>query len=210
MLAKFVDFLLCRLVSFLTGVRPSKNVEQLQSDKTRLYYANHNSHGDFILFWISLPYETRLKTRPVAGADYWNGGAVRRFLAHNVFNMLLIERGGDNPQAVTDQINQALIESSLIIFPEGTRKMNDDLPLQPFKSGLFYIAQQNPELELVPVWINNMNNVLPKGFMLPIPLLCDLYMGEPISYQQNEEKSTFLHRAEQALLTLNPKHKVGE
>lgn len=210
MLAKFVDFLLCRLVSFLTGVRPSKNVEQLQSDKHRLYYANHNSHGDFILFWISLPYEVRLKTRPVAGADYWNSGAIRRFLAHKVFNMLLIERGGDNPQAVTDQINQALTESSLIIFPEGTRKMNDDLPLQPFKSGLFYLAQQNPQLECVPVWINNMNNVLPKGFMLPIPLLCDLYMGKPIFYQQNEEKTAFLQRAEQALLALNPKYKVGE
>lgn len=210
MLAKFVDFLLCRLVSFLTGVRPSKNVEQVQSDKPRLYYANHNSHGDFILFWISLPYDVRLKTRPVAGADYWNAGAVRRFLAHKVFNMLLIERGGDNPQTVTDQINQALRESSLIIFPEGTRKMNDDLLLQPFKSGLFYIAQQNPQLECVPVWINNMNNVLPKGFMLPIPLLCDLYMGEPILYQQNEEKNAFLQRAEQALLELNPKHKAGE
>lgn len=205
MLAKLIDFLLCRFTSFITGVRPQKGIEQQQANQHRLYYANHNSHGDFILLWVSLPYEVRKNTRPVAGADYWNKGKIRRFLAHKVFNMLLIERGGDNPQQVTEQLSKALKQSSLIIFPEGTRKTNDDLPLQPFKSGLFYLAQQNPQLELVPIWITNMHNVLPKGFILPIPLLCELYIGDTLSYQADEDKATFLARAEQALLALNPK-----
>lgn len=209
MLAKFVDFILCRFTSFITGVRPQKNVERQQSGKNRLYYANHNSHGDFILLWVSLPYEIRKNTRPVAGADYWTKDAIRRFLAYKVFNMLLIERGGDDPQSVTEQISAALKESSLIIFPEGTRKIDDDVELQPFKSGLFYLAKQNPVQELIPVWISNMHNVLPKGFMVPIPLLCDLYMGEPLFYQEDEEKERFLKRAEQALLNLNPKRKAG-
>lgn len=209
MLAKLVDVVLCRFTSFITGVRPQKNVEQQQNGKHRLYYANHNSHGDFILLWVSLPYAIRKNTRPVAGADYWRKGVIRRFLADKVFNMLLIERGGNNPQAATEQVNQALQQSSLIIFPEGTRKTDNDLDLQPFKSGLFYVAKQNPALELVPVWINNMDNVLPKGFIVPIPLLCDLYMGDPLFYRADEEKNAFLQRAEQALLDLNPKHKVG-
>lgn len=207
MLAKFVDFILCRFTSFITGVRPQRAVSQQSVGKNRLYYANHNSHGDFILLWVSLPYEVRKNTRPVAGADYWSKGKIRRFLAENVFNMLLIERGGDNPQAITDKISEVLKESSLIIFPEGTRKMDDDVALQPFKSGLYYVAKQNPELELVPVWISNMHNVLPKGFILPIPLLCDLYLGEPLHYQDGEDKDAFLVRAEQALLNLNPKQK---
>ena len=209
MLAKFVDFILCRFTSFITGVRPQKNVEQQQVGKHRLYYANHNSHGDFILLWVSLPYEIRKNTRPVAGADYWNKGRIRRFLAYKVFNMLLIERGSDDPKLVTEQISAALKDSSLIIFPEGTRKTDDDVELQPFKSGLYYLAKQNAEQELVPVWISNMHNVLPKGFVVPIPLLCDLYMGEPLFYQADEDKTAFLRRAEQALLTLNPKHKEG-
>ena len=95
MLAKLIDFLLCRFTSFITGVRPQKNVEQQSADKHRLYFANHNSHGDFILLWVSLPYQVRKNTRPVAGADYWTKGPIRRFLAYKVFNMLLIERGGD-------------------------------------------------------------------------------------------------------------------
>lgn len=67
MLAKLIDFLLCRFTSFITGVRPQKNVEQQSADKHRLYFANHNSHGDFILLWVSLPYQVRKNTRPVAG-----------------------------------------------------------------------------------------------------------------------------------------------
>ncbi|MDO5054555.1 lysophospholipid acyltransferase family protein [Pasteurella oralis] len=207
MLAKLVDFILCRFTSFITGVRAQKNIAQQATDKHRLYYANHNSHGDFILLWVSLPYEVRKNTRPVAGADYWKKGKVRRFLAEKVFNMLLIERGSDDPKVITDKISEVLQESSLIIFPEGTRKIDDDVQLQPFKSGLYHVAKQNPDLELVPVWISNMHNVLPKGFMLPIPLLCDLYLGEPLSYQHNEDKADFLVRAENALLSLNPKYK---
>ena len=49
MLAKLIDFLLCRFTSFITGVRPQKNVEQQSADKHRLYFANHNSH--VILFY---------------------------------------------------------------------------------------------------------------------------------------------------------------
>ncbi|SUC10363.1 phospholipid/glycerol acyltransferase family protein [Pasteurella canis] len=207
MLAKLIDFILCRFTSFITGVRAQKNISQQTNGKNRLYYANHNSHGDFILLWVSLPYEVRKNTRPVAGADYWSKGKVRRFLAEKVFNMLLIERGGNDPKAITDKISEVLQESSLIIFPEGTRKTDDDVQLQPFKSGLYHVAKQNPDLELIPVWISNMHNVLPKGFMLPIPLLCDLYLGEPLCYQQGEEKGDFLMRAEKALLALNPKHK---
>ncbi len=157
-----------------------------------------------MLLWISMPYEVRQSLRPVAGADYWNKGKIRRFLAHNVFNMLLIERNGENPQLAIDQMSEALETHSLIIFPEGTRKTDDDIPLQPFRKGLYYLAKQNPALPMRPIWIANINHVLPKGHFLPVPLLCELYLGEAEYYQQ-EEKAEFLHKMEQALLALNPK-----
>ena len=57
--------------SFITGVRPQAAIAEQSSEGHRVYFANHNSHGDFILLWISLPYEVRKQTRPVAGKDYW-------------------------------------------------------------------------------------------------------------------------------------------
>ena len=207
MVARLIDFLLCRFASFITGVRPQAAIAEQSSEGHRVYFANHNSHGDFILLWISLPYEVRKQTRPVAGKDYWTKGAIRRFLAYKVFNMLLIERNSQDPQAAIRQMTEALENDSLILFPEGTRKMDDDLPLQPFKSGLYYLAKENPDCEFVPVWISNMNNVLPKGFILPIPLLCDLYVGEPLKIENGEAKEGFLTRTQSALLSLNVSEK---
>ena len=89
----------------------------------------------------------------------------RRFLAYKVFNMLLIERNSQDPQAAIRQMTEALENDSLILFPEGTRKTDDDLPLQPFKSGLYYLAKENLDCEFVPVWISNMNKRFTKRLL---------------------------------------------
>ena len=49
--------------------------------RRRVYFANHRSHADFVLIWTVLPSPLRQLTRPVAGADYWLEGPVRRFSA---------------------------------------------------------------------------------------------------------------------------------
>ncbi|MCO7567029.1 1-acyl-sn-glycerol-3-phosphate acyltransferase [Pseudomonas sp. S 311-6] len=172
----------------------------------RLYFANHSSHGDFVLLWASLPEPLRRRTRPVAGADYWSKPGIRDFLIRKVFNGVLIDRQGgsphDNPlQPVLDALAQG---DSLIFFPEGTRNLGEE-PLLPFKSGLFHLAAANPDIELVPVWLANLNRVMPKGRALPLPLLCTLSFGEPIRLQADESKQAFLERASQALLNLAPK-----
>ena len=172
----------------------------------RLYFANHSSHGDFVLLWASLPQGLRQRTRPVAGADYWARPGIRDFLIRKVFNGVLIERqrseGQGNPlQPVLDAVAQG---DSLIFFPEGTRNLGDEL-LMPFRSGLYHLAAANPDVELVPVWIANLNRVMPKGRALPLPLLCTLSFGEPLHLHADESKQAFLERASQALLNLAPK-----
>lgn len=204
LLAKLIDHIICFFTAFITGVRPQPLPEQ---GKPTVYYANHHSHGDFILAWISLPQHQRLHTRPIAGADYWQKGAVRRFIANSVFNVLLIERNSNNPQAATDKMAERLQEGeNLIIFPEGTRNLSE-ARLQPFKSGIYHLAKQLPEVQFVPVWIDNMNHVLPKGALLPIPLMCQVIFGEPLTLAENEEKEAFLARTSEALLSLAPVHK---
>lgn len=83
---------------------------------------------------------------------------------------------------------------SLILFPEGTRN-GTDAPLLPLKSGLFHLARQCPEVRLVPVWIENLRRVLPKGSFLPVPLACVVHYGEPFVLAAGEGKPTFLERA---------------
>ncbi|MGY5808308.1 lysophospholipid acyltransferase family protein [Rhizobium sp. LEGMi198b] len=171
-----------------------------------VYFANHSSHGDFILIWAVLPPRLRRRTRPVAGADYWLKSKLNSFIGRDVFKAVLIER--DREARTEDPIEQmaAAIDegSSLILFPEGTRNLTD-APLQPFKSGLFHLARMRPDIDLVPVWINNLNRVMPKGEFVPIPLICTVTFGEALRIGADEEKADFLARAQAALLALSPK-----
>ena len=99
-------------------MRPKFEGDIAFSPEKKVYFANHASHGDFVMVWISLPKPWRKLARPVAGADYWLKGKIRRFVIQQVFNGLLIMRNGNDPKAITAQMTAALQEgSSLIIFP---------------------------------------------------------------------------------------------
>jgi 1-acyl-sn-glycerol-3-phosphate acyltransferase len=89
---------------------------------------------------------------------------------------------------------------SLIIFPEGGRQAGE--MVGEFKSGLYYLAKKRPELELVPVHIDNMNRVLPRGEFLPVPLLSCITFGPPMWLEAGESKNDFLTRAREAVLRL--------
>lgn len=87
-LAWLTDQALCLSVSFLTGVRPKSPRELTFNQHQKVYYANHGSHGDFVLVWISLPHRWRLSTRPVAGSDYWLTSKLKRFIIQKRFQCL--------------------------------------------------------------------------------------------------------------------------
>ena len=169
----------------------------------RIYFANHASHADFALIWASLPPDLRCRTRPVAGADYWDKGRVRRYIIHEVLRGVLIERAGTvRTRDPIEVIVEALeLGDSLIVFPEGTRNLSDE-PLLPLKSGLYRVACQRPDVELVPVWMQNLGRVLPKGEIIPVPLLCSINFGVPMRLAAGEAKDAFLGRVRQALLEL--------
>lgn len=186
----------------LTGAQP-RWIGCAPAATQRIYFSNHASHADFVLIWASLPHALRVRTRPVAGADYWGKGAVRRFLIHEVLRGVLIDRTAKNtPQDPIDTMAAALAQAdSLILFPEGTRNTTD-APLLPFRSGLFHLASRCPDVELVPVWMENLGRFLPKGEIVPAPLLCSISFGTPIRLEADEMKADFLDRARRTLLEL--------
>ena len=179
--------------------------------KQRVYFANHTSHLDFVVLWSALPPALRATTRPVAGADYWNRSAIRRYLAGRVFRAVLIERraeGESSREAILASAKAAVETTaaaldgggSIILFPEGTRGPGG-MP-QPFKSGLYHLCRERPGLELVPVWLDHLNRVLPKGEFAPVPLAATATFGAPIRLEPGEERDPFLVRARAALMAL--------
>lgn len=188
----------------VTGVRARWLGSAPQAAPT-VYFANHTSHGDFVLVWAALPPDLRALTRPVAAADYWQGSALRRFIGGQVFRALLIDRQarGDAPDPVQRMADGLHAGDSLILFPEGTRNTGDEV-LLPLKSGLFHLARACPDVRLVPVWIENLRRVLPKGSWLPVPLACSVAFGAPLQCGPDEGRADFLQRARAALLALRP------
>ncbi len=170
----------------------------------RVYYGNHSSHGDFVLIWSALPRALRRQARPVAAADYWRRGVLRRYLIRRVFNGVLIERNPENRSEDPIALMAEAVDggAALILFPEGTR--NPEEGLLPFKSGVYHLARRCKDLELVPVWLENINRVMPKGRLIPLPLLCTARFGEPLRLAEGEDKRQFLDRAREALLALAP------
>jgi 1-acyl-sn-glycerol-3-phosphate acyltransferase len=201
MLERLVAALITAGIRMLTGVQ-ARWLGCGPSDVQRVYFANHASHADFVLIWSVLPQHLRKMTRPVAASDYWSRGAVRRYLIHRVFRGVLIARGkferAHNPIA---EMGRAIEEgASLILFPEGTRGPGGQV--QPFKAGVYHLAHAYANLELVPVWIDNAYRVMPKGVLLPIPLLCSVAFGKPLRLEAGEHKPEFLDRLCQSLVEL--------
>lgn len=173
------------------------------SSAPRIYFANHSSHVDFALIWASLPLSLRLSTSPVAAADYWQASSTRRYIIHRVLRGVLVERSREERAEDPIEVMARALDSgrSLIFFPEGTRNTTDQT-LLPFKSGLFHLASRRPQVELVPVWLENLGRVLPKGESIPVPLLCSVNFGSPLLLTPGEDKDKFLERARDALLNL--------
>jgi 1-acyl-sn-glycerol-3-phosphate acyltransferase len=206
LLRRAAAMVLAGVARAITGVRP---IWQgcAPSKRQRIYFANHASHGDFILLSTCLLPEERERTRAVAGADYWRKNRIRHVLARDLLNTVLVERNWvEREQDPMVIMLDALKDGhSLIIFPEGTRNMTDE-PLLRFRSGLYNLALARPDVELVPCWIENMSRVLPKGAFLPVPLLCRVIFGAPVELAPDEDRHAFLDSARQALLELNPEH----
>lgn len=165
-----------------------------------VYFANHTSHLDTMCLLSALPGPLRDRTRPVAGADYWDATATRRHIARNLLNVVLIDRASGGADALLPLERALDAGDSLIVFPEGTR-LQADLP-GPFKSGLYHLTKHRPNLALIPVYQQNLHRALPKGAPLPLPLLCRSHFGEPIFNNQGEDKESFLQRAHAAVCAL--------
>ncbi len=169
----------------------------------RIYFANHQSHLDWVLIWAALPHDLRSVTRPIAAKDYWTSSPFKEWLTTEVFHAVYVNRARTDEQDPLEPLVQALSNGdSLVIFPEGTRS-NRGEP-QAFKSGLYHLAEQFPGVQLIPAWIDNVQRVMPKGEVVPVPVLCTVTFGVPMHLLPGEDKRAFLVRTRDAVLAMRP------
>ena len=167
----------------------------------RIYFANHQSHFDWVLIWAALPHDLRAVTRPIAARDYWTKTPLRHWITREIFNSVYVSRERKEDEDPLEPLMEALRHGdSLVIFPEGTRGHTGEPA--PFKSGLYALAQAFPEVQLIPAWIDNVQRVMPKGEVVPVPILCTVVFGTPVSLQPDEERRAFLDRARAAVVAL--------
>jgi len=202
-LADFTGLFLAWLARLITGAQGHWKGCPPTAEQ-RIYFANHQSHFDWVLIWAALPRELRARTRPIAARDYWTKSAFRRWLTTEVFNAIYVSRTRSNPD---EDPLEPLVEAleagdSLVIFPEGTRS-NKGEP-QAFKAGLFHLAEQFPQVKLIPTWIDNVQRVMPKGEVVPVPILCTVTFGAPMQIREGEDKRAFLERARTEVMALKP------
>ncbi|MDO4558606.1 MAG: lysophospholipid acyltransferase family protein [Planctomycetia bacterium] len=194
---------------FISGATP-RWIHSQPDTCQRIYFGNHTSNIDGPIIWATLPPQIRAVTRPVAASDYWKKSAVRRFVTQHVFNTILIDRKEvtirNNPISII--LREMGTRYSIIIFPEGRRSTIGDM--LEFKSGLYYLAKKRPDLEMIPVWLDNMNRILPRGEVLPLPLLSTVNFGPPIWLERGESKTDFLTRARNAIVRLRERQEDGD
>jgi 1-acyl-sn-glycerol-3-phosphate acyltransferase len=200
MLAKLMSLFLLGLIRALTGAQARWQGCPPKAEQ-RIYFANHQSHADLVLIWAALPAELRSITRPIAAKDYWTKTPFKQWITTAVFNAIYVDRVKTSDQDPLEPLIDALESGdSIILFPEGTRG-NQEEP-QAFKSGLYNLAMKFPQVVLVPAWINNVQRVMPKGEVVPVPILCSVTFGAPIALEVAEDRGHFLARAREAVIAL--------
>src|SRR3954470_17476983 len=203
--ADALGFVLAAVARLITGAQGHWKGVPPKAEQ-RIYFANHQSHLDWVLIWATLPADLRAQTRPIAASDYWMASPLKHWITREVFRAVYVERERKPGEAKSDPLAPlvaALEEGdSLVIFPEGTRSAKG-LP-QEFKSGLFHLARKFPQVQLIPAWIDNVQRVMPKGEVVPVPILCTVTFGAPCNLAPDETKADFLARARAAVIGLKP------
>lgn len=209
-MTRLVRGILAGLVRLITGARAivtradaDARDSVLDLPQQMVLYANHSSHLDFVTIWAVLPRRIRNQLRPIAADDYWGSG-VKRWLATNILNAYLIDRGRDSTSSTTRATGQlddmiAILDAgdSLLIFPEGTR--GDGTEVGRFHSGLYRLAQERPDVPVVPVALSNLGRMLPKGAVIPVPHLVTATFLDSIRVAPGEARHEFLDRARGAI-----------
>jgi len=168
--------------------------------------SNHNSHADAVTLMSAIPPKMLAKTFPVAAADYFGRNKFISFISWLFLNLILIPRKRASEAGEKDPIqimDDALKNGkSLILFPEGSR--GEAGKLQTFKKGIGILMERNRKIPIIPIYMEGIGRVLPKGNKIMLPSLTKIYVGDPI-YIHEESAEEITAIVEKRVLELKDK-----
>jgi 1-acyl-sn-glycerol-3-phosphate acyltransferase len=204
---------LLRYAFFILIVRPLvlvivglnvRHRERLPPKGPAILIANHNSHLDTVVLMSLFPLGMLPVLRPVAAADYFLRNKLIRWFSQEIMGVIPVNRKQKSPSTQTPAeilkpVFDGLAAGNLIIFfPEGSR--GEPEKLTQFKSGIATLAEQFPEVPVIPFFLHGLGKSLPKGEALLVPFFCDVFVGEKIFWNGNKE--SFLASVESSMKAL--------
>jgi len=158
------------------------DTSSLKDIKQFVIVSNHNSHIDTMTILSSLGYDVLHRVHPVASGDYFAKNKVIGWLVKKLVNALFVYKKTNKGKGNLAYLDQHMKEGkSLIIYPEGTRGKPDDLA--KFKTGIGVLLADNPQVTVVPVFLDGAGKMMPRGDGIPLPTLAYFKMGTPFSVE---------------------------
>ena len=177
------------------------NNKSLRNIKQFILIANHNSHMDTMALMSAIPSRFIHRVHPIAARDFFGGSLFSRILMRYLVNATLIRRDREDPDRdpIDDMDKMLKKQRSLILYPEGSRGIPGKM--SNFKRGLGYLVQRNPNINVIPVYLENIYKTLPKGKKLILPYNCSIKFGQPIKFNSLEMED-ILKTAEREILKI--------
>jgi 1-acyl-sn-glycerol-3-phosphate acyltransferase len=178
-----------------------RNLNGLPRQGPAIIVANHNSHLDTVVLMSLFPLRLLHRLRPVAAADYFLRNRAIAWFTLNIVNMIPIERARAGKRAadpLQDCAKALGAGEILLVYPEGTRGETE--ALAKFKGGVARLKEQYPDVPVVPVYMQGLSRALPKGEYTLVPVVVDVFVGEPVAWSGNRQ--AFTQALQDAVTTL--------
>lgn len=188
----------------------ARNMERLPKNGPAIIVANHNSHLDTLIIMSLFSMSKIMKIFPVAAEDYFCNTKFKERFYKTFIGILPIKRkiGKVKKEELFKDINNTLKDNNIIIiYPEGTR--GEDNHINEFKTGVAHIAAMNPNVPIIPLYINGTDKILPKIDVVLVPFIADIYIAEPLYYDGSSTK-VFTEKIKNIVENLKNIHKKKE
>ena len=184
-LIKRLYFLLVRLVVTVFLGLNVRHRERLPRSGPVILVSNHNSHLDTLVLMSLFPMHMLDKVRPIAAADYFLSNRILAWFALNIIGIIPIKRNQKRAANVFADSAMALQQQDIVIvFPEGSRGQPEQRG--SFKKGVWYLLRDCPEVTVVPIFLHGLGKALPRGEALLVPFICDVFVGEALSFHADK------------------------